>query len=433
MQSTKALFLIVVAALSLGAMTVLPPTRGVLDNRDTAPVIPPVYAPPVEDVSTVQLQTGQTLSMLLMRASITGGDLAELLRALNTQQNLRGLPVGSEVTIKRWAATNEARSVELRVRRDTTIRVAREGMGWTTSIIETPTVLDTVYMTGQIDAGKSLYEAIAYNDSINLPVSERIELVVDLASIYEYKLDFAHEIHPGDRYSFAYEREARPDGTARRRRILIARVETGNKAHDAVFFNQGDIRGYYDLDGKSLKRGFRKSPLDYTRVTSSFAWKRYHPVLGVYRAHLGTDYGASTGTPIKAVGEGTVQFAGRQGGYGNVIILRHINGYTTRYAHMSRFASGIRVGKRVQLSDVIGYVGSSGLATGPHLHYEFRKNGQPVDASKIDLPSAPPLPAQYRTDYRSMVKSRLVLLEEAQHGARYAKRQAQSAPVGGGI
>ena len=432
MQSTKALFLIVIGALSLGAMTVLPP-RAALDNRDSAPVITPVYAPPVENVTTMQLQPGQTLSVLLMRALITGGDLAELLRALSTQQSLRGLPAGAEVTINRWASNNEARSIELRIRRDTTIRVAREGLGWVTSIIETPTVLDTVFMSGRIEAGKSLYEAIAYNDSINLPVSERIELVGELAAIYEYKLDFSHEIQPGDQYSFAYEREARPDGTARSRRILISRMETSKKAHDAVYFRQGDISGYYDLDGKSLKRGFRKSPLDYVRVTSSFAWKRYHPILGIYRAHLGTDYGATTGTPVKAVGEGTVQFAGRDGGYGNVIILCHMNGYTTRYAHLSRFASGIRAGKRVGLSDVIGYVGSTGLASGPHLHYEFRKNGQPIDARKIDLPSAPPLPAQYRDDYRSLVKSRLVLLEEAQLGARFAKRQTQPAPTGGGI
>ncbi len=432
MNATKALFLIVIGALSLGAMTVLPP-RAALDNRDTASVMTPLYAPPVEEVSTLQLQPGQTLSVLLMRASITGGDLAELLRALNTQQNLRGLPVGSEVTIKRWASNGEARSVELRVRADTTIRVAREGLGWATSIIETPTVFDTVFMSGEIAAGKSLYEAIAYNDDISLPVGERIELVSELAGIYEYKLDFAHEIQPGDRYSFAYEREARPDGTARRRRILISRIESGNRAHDAVYFKYDGMGTYYDLDGKSLKRGFKRSPLDYARVTSSFAWKRYHPILGMYRAHLGTDYGAATGTPVKATGEGTVAFAGREGGYGNVIVLRHMNGYTTRYAHLSRFASGIRAGKRVELSQVIGYVGSSGLATGPHLHYEFRKNGQPVDASKMDLPNAPPLPAQYRADYRSLVKSRLVLLEEAQLGARFAKRQAQTAPTGGGI
>src|SRR5690606_25861737 len=131
---------------------------------------------------------------------------------------------------------------------------------------------------------------------------------------------------------------------------------------------------YYDEKGGSLRRGFTRYPIEFARVTSRFNPNRKHPVLGVNRAHLGTDIGARTGTPVRSTADGTVTFAGKQGGYGNMVIVRHANGYTTRYAHLSRFAAGMRAGRKVALKETIGYVGQTGLATGPHLHYELRKN-----------------------------------------------------------
>jgi murein DD-endopeptidase MepM/ murein hydrolase activator NlpD len=434
MNGHKAAFVVIVGALSLGAMTVLEP-RAALDNRADAPVLEPIYAAPVEQVETHELERGQTLSTLLMRASITGSDLADVLRTLDAQQNLRSLRAGTEVTVRKLASTGEARSIDVRFHADTTIHLARFSTGWSTQRTVTPVVLDTVFVSGEIEQGRSLYESIALDTSLSLPYEERIQLVTAVADIFEYKIDFLHEIQPGDRYALVYEREARPDGSARSQRVLAARMVNSGARLDAVHFVKGGIRGYYDLEGKSLRRGFRRYPVEYVTITSSFSSNRYHPVLGIYRAHLGTDFGAPTGTKVKVTGDGTVTFAGRDGGYGNVVMVRHVSGYTTRYAHLSRFAEGIRPGKRVMMSDVIGYVGSTGLASGPHLHYELRQNGRAVNFAKANLPTAPPLPIEYREAYRSLLSDRLALLENGLQVARLAKaaRNPVSPVVGGGL
>lgn len=430
----KLSFAVILIVLGLGAMNVMEPRRA-LNNQASAPVLAPVYAPAVEKVETYELQRGQTLSSLLMHASFTGSDLAELLRALNAQQNPRSLDVGAEITIRRWASTGEARKVELLVNADTTIQLVRNGMGWSSNVTVTPVVIDTVYVAGTIEAGGSLHLSLALDTTLSIPVDERIGLVSEMADIFEYRIDFLHDIQPGDKYELAYEREARPDGSARSSEILVARIENSGKPYDAVLYETNQFSNYFDLEGKSLKRGFRRYPLDYVRITSSFAWKRYHPILGVYRAHLGTDFGASSGTKVRATGDGTVVSAGRSGGYGNVVVIRHVDGYTTRYAHLRNFAPGIRAGKRVTMDEVIGYVGATGLATAPHLHYELRQNGRAVDFSKAKLPTAPPLPIAYRTDYSKLVRDRLTLLEEASTGARFARRPAKvnTAAVGGGL
>jgi murein DD-endopeptidase MepM/ murein hydrolase activator NlpD len=433
-KAHRAIFLITVGVLSLGAMTVFDTrARSRADNVETAAVLEPVYALPVEHVETHQLELGQTLSALLMRASVNGADLAGLLRAIDERRNLRSLASGIEVSVRRWLSTGATRSVDLQLNADTTIRATRSDSGWTTALVLTPIVLDTMATSSTIGAGQSLYEAVVFDSLSEIPVTDRVGLVSDLASIYEYQLDFAHEIQPGDRYTLVYEREARPDGSARRLRILAARIDNRGTPHDAVLFQRPGLAGYYDLQGRSMRRGFKRYPVDYVRVTSSFAWRRYHPILGIYRAHLGTDFGAAQGTPVRATGDGTVTFAGRDGGYGNVVVIRHINGYSTRYAHLSRFASGVRAGRRVQMNNVIGYVGATGLATAPHLHYELRLNGRPIDFSKARIPSSPPLPVAYRDEYFALVKDRLELLQEAVLGAGLARKSAVSGlPMGGG-
>ncbi|HSL70737.1 MAG TPA: peptidoglycan DD-metalloendopeptidase family protein, partial [Longimicrobiales bacterium] len=413
--------------------TVLEP-RNSLNNQATAPVLAPLYAPPVESLQSYTLQPGQALSAMLMEASITGPDLTELLRSLHELRSPRSIPAGIEVTVRRWVETGEPRTVEVMLNPDTTVRLVRAGMGWSSSVTVTPIIVDTVFVSGVINEGGSLYLSIGTDTTLSLPQKERVQLVSELADIYEYKIDFLHEIHAGDRYAFAYEREARPDGTARRRRVLVARLDNQGKRYDAIYFNQGKIAGYYDLEGRSLRRGFRRYPIDYVRITSSFAARRYHPILGIYRAHLGTDFGAARGTPVRSTGDGTVIFVGRDGGYGNVVMIRHINGYTTRYAHLSRFESGIRRGRRVKMSERIGYVGSTGLATAPHLHYELRHNGRAIDFSRARLPAAPPLPATYQDDYRALMKQRVALLEEAALGTRMARTRTNANPaVGGGM
>ena len=427
----KTTTVIVIGALSLGAMTVMQPRDRVAMDADHAATLAPVLAQPLEEIETHIIQRGETLSGVLNRASVAGQDLADALLALREHQNPRRLTEGAEVTVHRWTSNGAPRSVELRLNADTTVILQKSEVGWSGQLVLTPTVIDTVYVAGEIGAGKTLYESLVLDESLNLPVAERVQLVGELAEIYAYKIDFSHEIQPGDRYQLAYEREARPDGTARNRRILIGEVVNQGKSFSAVYFNHGSVEGYYDKDGKSLREGFRRSPLEFTRVTSSFNWRRYHPILGIYRAHLGTDYGAASGTPVYAVADGVISSAGYDRGYGNLVVIRHHSGYSTRYAHLRRFAGKIHSGVRVKQNDVIGYVGSTGLATGPHLHFELRLNGQATNWSTAKLPGAPPIPSDYRGQFRSVVNERLALLEDAVSSPRMASGRSPS--IAGGL
>jgi murein DD-endopeptidase MepM/ murein hydrolase activator NlpD len=427
----RAVPLLLIGALSVGAMAVMQPRSPMTDPAD-APTLQPVIVPPPEHVETHVIKRGETLSGVLERASVIGADLAEVLLVSSEHINPRRLSSGAEVTVRRWNVSGTPRAIEMRLNADTTVIIAKNEIGWSSALRLTPVVVDTVFVAGEIDAGTTLYESLVLDETINLPAAERVQLASELGSIYAYTIDFSREIQPGDSYQIAYEREARPDGTARSRRILIGEVVNQGKSYAAIYFKRGAIDGYYGADGKSLRLGFRRNPLDFMRVTSTFAAKRYHPILGIYRAHLGTDYGAAHGTPVYAVADGTVVGAGRDGGYGNVVTIRHHSGYTSKYAHLSRFGSKVRAGTRVKQNDVIGYVGATGLATGPHLHYELRLNGRAVNSRTVKLPGAPPLPSAYRTEFRQLASERVKLLEHALTQPRLAKvRSNNNASVGG--
>ncbi|MGD8278349.1 MAG: M23 family metallopeptidase [Gemmatimonadota bacterium] len=388
-----------------------------------APTLSPRYAPAVERTETHVLARGETLSDVLARASLGAADLADVLLGLREYLNPRRLTDGVEVTVRRLVKDDTPRSIEVRVNADTTVRLARGAWGWDGGIVETPIQVDTVFVSGTIgDGAGSLYESIVYSDDDEVPITDRSMLVYRLADVYEFQVDFNNEIQPGDTYRFVYERERRPDGTARSQRILAAELVNRSQVLPAVWYSEGgDLEGYYDLDGKPLATGFSRYPVDF-RITSNFSNRRYHPVLGIYRGHYGTDFGAPSGTPVHATADGTVIFAGRNGSYGNLVKIRHMSGYETRYAHLRGFASGIRAGVRVKQKQVIGYVGMTGLATGVHLHYELRRNGQPINARTARLPTAPPLPADHMETYRALATRQMALLEDQTQ--RYLARRA---------
>lgn len=202
---------------------------------------------------------------------------------------------------------------------------------------------------------------------------------------------------------------------------------TRGVSYPAVWFDSPGHRGYFDREARSLATGFSKYPVALPRITSNFNPNRYHPILGTYRAHQGTDFGAATGTPVQATADGVVTFAGSNGGYGNMVEIRHVNGYTTRYAHLSRFASGVRSGTRVSQKQVIGYVGATGLATAPHLHYELRRNGQAINAMTAKLPEAPALTGRARDQFMAVAEVRLSLLDRIPAGGYYAEA-SEAAP-----
>jgi len=216
-------------------------------------------------------------------------------------------------------------------------------------------------------------------------------LAVQLANVLAWQVDF-YRIQRGDQFTIVYEQDYIDDEPVRLGRILATRFEHAGRAHTALFYAHSEGTDYFNEDGESMRKAFLRAPLEYSRISSRYSRNRTHPVHGRNVPHLGTDYAAPTGTPIRATGAGTVVRAGYTRGNGNYVKIRHNSTYSTQYLHMSGFASGISRGTRVEQGEVIGYVGQTGLATGPHLCYRFWKNGQQVDPFRLEFPSGDPVP-----------------------------------------
>jgi murein DD-endopeptidase MepM/ murein hydrolase activator NlpD len=242
------------------------------------------------------------------------------------------------------------------------------------------------------------------------------EIILRLANdIFGWDIDFALDIQPGDRFNLIYEQKFREGEYIGDGRILAADFINEGSIHRAVYFESADgkIADYFTPEGRSMRRQFLRAPLDFTRISSNFNPRRRHPILNMIRAHKGVDYAAPTGTIIKAAGDGRVSFVGSKGGWGRVVILEHGGGISTLYGHMSRFARGLRDGTRVKQGMTIGYVGSSGAATGPHLHYEYLVNGNHKNPRTVPLPDAAPIPEGYLAEFKSRSGLLLARLDKA--------------------
>ncbi|MGE4132796.1 MAG: M23 family metallopeptidase, partial [Bdellovibrionales bacterium] len=223
-------------------------------------------------------------------------------------------------------------------------------------------------------------------------------------------VDFSREVRVRDRWRLTVEQKlvrGRPIGWGS---ILAAEYENAGELHTALLYQDGESSGYYGLDGSNLRRMFLKSPIKFGRISSRFNRKRFHPVLKIRRPHLGVDYAAARGTPIRSVGDGTVLLAGWKGGGGRTVKIRHNSTYQTSYLHMSGFAKGIKRGTRVKQGQIIGYVGATGLATGPHLHFEFSVNGKVVDPLKAKFPTADPIPKTKIASFKAQISGLLATL-----------------------
>ncbi|MBI1910446.1 MAG: peptidoglycan DD-metalloendopeptidase family protein [Deltaproteobacteria bacterium] len=239
---------------------------------------------------------------------------------------------------------------------------------------ERPHETKPIVVSGRIE--NSLYE-----DAIKAGADP--QAIMALSDIFAWDVDFASDIQKGDTFSILTEMLYVEGMPVRTGKVLGAEMVNGGKKYSAFYFDGKDGGSYYDADGKSLRRTLLKSPLRFRRITSYFSKGRFHPILKRYRPHHGIDYGAPTGTPIESAGSGVVRFAGWKGGYGNYIEIRHNNGYTTAYGHLSRMGKGIRTGSKISQGDVIGYVGSTGISTGPHLHYEVKLGGKLINPLSI--------------------------------------------------
>lgn len=247
-------------------------------------------------------------------------------------------------------------------------------------------------------AGSINSSLFAATDAMDIPDAITMQMV----EIFSGDIDFHRDLRKGDRFTISYEVHLSRGRHAHTGRVLGAEFVNAGKVYRALWFAQGDNGGYYTDDGSPLKKSFLRSPLEFSRVTSGFS-RRFHPILREWRAHNGIDYGAPSGTKVRATADGTVDFAGAQGGYGNIVILKHTGQHTTAYAHLQGFAKGIRKGARVQQGETIGYVGSTGWATGPHLHYEFRIKGQPTDPLTTKMAAGTPLNAQQLPLFRTEI------------------------------
>lgn len=239
---------------------------------------------------------------------------------------------------------------------------------------------------------------------------DRQRLALNLSDIFAWDIDFTTDLRNGDIFKIIVEELYENGKFKKYGNILAAEFVNNGEAYHAYRFEYGDIQGYYDQEGKSLRRAFLKAPLNYRRISSGFSKGRLHPILKTYRPHHGVDYAAPHGTPVSAVGDGTVLFVGYRGDYGRLVIIRHPNGYETRYGHLSRFVRGAEKGIKIKQGDIIGYVGSTGLTTGPHLHYEMRLNNRFINPLKTRIPAGRPLPDAAREEFIQLANTMTVML-----------------------
>ncbi len=402
----------VAASVGLSALT-LALVFGRGEELPTVTLVEPIYAQLAERAEVRSLAQDQTLGALL--SGVLDADAqAGLILALRERSSPRRMRPGTEVTF-RWLRGEPSvlRAVEIKVNADETVHLAPTSEGWTSDVVRTPVLTDTLWVAGEIRS--SLWESVYGDDDLDgVQAGDRAELILELEKAYQWQVDFLRQIRAGDSYRFAYEREVRPDGSTRTGHVLSAELVNRGRSLPVLWFDpNGDGRGtYYDPEGRSVRRAFLKSPIALRyRISSRFAGSRFHPILKTWRAHRGVDFAARAGTPVRATGDGTITRQERDPTYGNVIDIRHSNGWTTRYAHMSGFASGLRVGSRVIQEDVIGYVGMTGLATGPHLHYEMRSHGDPKDPLSVDLPPGDPVPEDQWDLWEVRSADRLALLD----------------------
>jgi murein DD-endopeptidase MepM/ murein hydrolase activator NlpD len=383
---------------------------GYFGGLRTAPALV-VSGPPIVTVRDT-LRPRETLSDLFERRNVRGVDWAAVAQAVRNFNPAR-VRAGMVFTFRQRHGEDAPHAVAARVSYESRLHLDRSGDGWAASLENIPWHVDEVRVAGVIR--DNLYEAMdaAVGDAI-LPADARRDLVWGMADVYDWTVDFTRDIQGGDRFEAVAERLVSAEGEVRYGRVMAVRLDVGGRPHYAFRLDDGDRSEFYDERGNSMRGTFLRAPLQYRRISSRFSNRRFQPILHVYRAHRGTDFAAAYGTPVRSVSEGTVLFAGRNAGYGNLIEIRHPNGYRTRYGHLSGFAPGVRAGARVGQGETIGFVGSSGLSTGPHLHYEVRTaSGKAVNPKAIlGVGTGAPIGASRRGAFEAE-KQRLTRLLEA--------------------
>ena len=386
-----------IVGLSLACLWLLPddpsaaPMQSPIHRSPPAPEPPPT--PPQLSVIEGKVARNSTFAQLMSSHGVSPQTVYRVLVASRPVYNLAKLRAGNRFELERLA---DGRLNGFRYQVDSfkylKVDRAEENFRAQMIAIEYEKRVDPV--VGTIES--SLFGTLS-------DLQEKDQLALDMAEIFSWDIDFNTEIQRGDHFRLMVEKLYLEDRMVRYGNILAAEFHNAGKLYTGYRFEdpEGEV-GYFDDRGRSLKRDFLRSPVKFSRISSRFSYRRLHPILRKRRPHLGVDYAAPTGTRVVAAGNGRVRFRGWKGGYGNLVEIRHGNGFTTYYAHLSRFARGLRRGSKVIQGQVIGYVGSTGLSTGPHLDYRVRRNGVFVNPLTLKMKPSKPLKPEYRSAFRQV-------------------------------
>lgn len=405
-------WLLVLSALPLlgvvGAFGIAPDTA--TDSIDRQQVITAVELAPVALQSEgdglrywreERIQRGDTIGTLLSRLQVDDAEALAFLAGNRELTALRQLVPGKSVKV---VMDEAGRLLEMHYRGDASwLGIVRSGDGFETVREARVTEQRTLMKSGVIQS--SLFAA---TDAAGIPDV----IATQLADVFSSDVDFHRDLRKGDRFAVVFDMQYANGDPTGAGRILAAEFVNQGRSLQAIYFEDGSGRGgYYTPDGRNMRKAFLRSPLEFSRITSGFSSSRFHPVLQTWRAHKGIDYGAPVGTRIRSTADGVIDFVGPRNGYGNTIVLRHAGGYNTLYGHLSGFAPGMRAGVKVAQGDLIGYVGMTGLATGPHVHYEFLVNGVHVDPLRRAPQPGPAITASMRPAFETNAAERLATIE----------------------
>lgn len=373
-----------------------------VQTSETSPASAPAVKKPAGRLHTATVKPGDNLSLIFKRHKVSARQLQDILALGDEVKALKRIFPGDELSLY-IDDEQQLRKLVYDFSDLKTLEITRKGENFIPRTIEHKPDIRRSHASGAI------------NDSLFLAAQRAglsDNITMELAAIFGWDIDFSLDIREGDRFTVIYEEIFLHGDKLKDGKILAAEFVNRGKSYRAVRYTDASGRtDYYSPDGRSMRKEFLRSPVDFTRVSSRFSLGRRHPVLNKIRAHKGVDYAAPRGTPIRATGDGKIVFRGRKGGYGKAVIIEHGSRYSTLYAHMNNFARGAGNGKRVRQGQVIGYVGSTGLATGPHLHYEFRVNGVHRNPLTVKLPDASPLAKTYMHDFSAKAAPYLAQLD----------------------
>jgi murein DD-endopeptidase MepM/ murein hydrolase activator NlpD len=358
--------------------------------------------PPDPPVTEKKVGRNENFAAALQRSGLSAAEAGAASAAAQHVFNLRQVRAGNSISVNR-SATGELGEVDYRMDSDRMLKIAPSDHGFSAEVKAIPSKTEIAAVSGRIS--DSLFHAVAQ-------AGESPELAMRLAQIFGYDLDFYNDPRKGDTFRVVIEKKKYADGhAAGYGKLLAAEYNNGGKKYQALLFHdETGHPGYYAADGKALQKTFLRSPLKFTAtITSHFSKSRYHPLLKIFRPHMGTDFGAPVGTPVQTIGSGRVEFAGRKGGEGNMVQIAHSDGYETMYLHLSRMF--VHQGERVEIGKTIGLVGSTGLSTGPHLDFRILQRGQYKNFEKLGLPPSDPIGKKAWPEFALVRQQWLPLLE----------------------